>query len=136
MGPQDAEPACVWAGARHDWCVLTGQADSDVMQWILADEVFTVGSGHHADLKLDFSKARASSNVKTEEDRKFIMSGGLASGSCSVQMCGLSLKDNLPSSRLQSWFRAFKLANKASVGASDTGEVFGLLAELACPANL
>jgi hypothetical protein len=86
----------------------------DVLAWLQEEEALQVGSAQFRDLKVSFDARRASNNVKTEENRKFIMAGSLAGGSCSGALCGLSLKASLPLPRLQAWFRAFKRINQAS----------------------
>jgi hypothetical protein len=103
----------VWAGARHDWNILTGTMDSSVLDWLRKDECLTVGSGRFSTLDVSFAPERANINTKTEENRKFILAGSLSGGSCSGALCGLSLTMPLPVARLQAWVRAFKFANKA-----------------------
>ena len=50
-------------------------------------------------------------DMKTEFNRKCIISGSMAAGSASAQMCGLSLAGSVPSGRLQAWFRAVRHVN-------------------------
>lgn len=104
--------ASAWEGARHPWNVLQAEISPDVLEWLQSDSVFDERSEEFKALAIDFKCSRA--NVKTEEGRKFILAGALGGGSCSTQMCGLSLRHELPSPRLQAWFSAFRHVNRVS----------------------
>ena len=90
-------------GSRHNWNILTGTIGIETLTWLrqdLADPSF---------LDIDFEASRP--DVKTEENRKFIMSGKMCAEPASGAMCGLSLARLLPLPRLRAWFAAFKAAN-------------------------
>jgi hypothetical protein len=95
-------------GNRHSWNVRVGTCSPEVILWLRTDPVLQVGTVEHAALGLDFSADR--SNAKSEEKRKFILSGSL--GTCSSGfMCGLSLGKPLPFRRLLAWHQAFLHVN-------------------------
>ena len=96
-----------FAGSRHPWSIVTGSCDVALVQWLRADFASTWAT----DLKLDFQAARA--DVKTEDGRKFIMSGRMSPDVASSGMCTLSLAAELPTPRLRAFFAAFKLVNQA-----------------------
>ena len=99
-------------GNRHNWNVRVGTCSPEVLSWLRADPVLQVGTVEHAALGLDFSADR--SNAKSEERRKFILSGAV--GSCSSgYMCGLSLGKPLPFRRLLAWHHAFVHVNATLV---------------------
>ena len=99
-------------GSRHSWNVRVGTCSPEVLLWLRADPVLQVGTAEHDALGLDFNAA--GSNVKSEQSRKFILSGAV--GSCSSgAMCGLSLDRSLPFRRLLAWHQAFLHVNCRSV---------------------
>jgi hypothetical protein len=82
---------------------VTGNIGIETLSWLrqdLADPSF---------LDIDFEASRP--DVKTEEKRKFIMSGKMCAEPASGAMCGLSLAKLVPMPRLRAWFAAFKTAN-------------------------
>ena len=97
----------IFAGSRHPWSIVVGSLDVSLLQWLRQD----FDPSWATSLQLDFQAART--NVKTEEGRKFIMSGKLTSDIASEGMCGLSVAGLLPAPRLRAFFAAFKVANRA-----------------------
>jgi hypothetical protein len=86
---------------------------NEVLEWLRADSVFCPGSSDFRDLAISFTSTGDRKNVKVEAGRKFILAGAVGGGSCSTRMCTLDLTKDLPSHRLQAWFRAWRQVNEA-----------------------
>ena len=108
-GSDLASKRAAWKGERHDWAVRVGRMAPEVLEWIRSDPCFDTKSDAFAALGVTFTGG--GKDFKTEEGRKFIKSGSVGGPSCSGQMCQLSLKEALPSQRIQQWFRAFRAEN-------------------------
>jgi hypothetical protein len=105
-------PLAAFEGARHKWNVLTGVLDVGTLRWLQEDPALVPGTPEHIALALDFNTTRK--NVKTEENRKFILAGALSQCS-SVKMCALSVETPLPLPRVLAWFAAFRGVNAAAL---------------------
>ena len=115
--PERFEPhlrnAC-FQGHRHPWNILVGTTAAEVLEWLRADAALRPGTDEFAALAVDFSAKRK--DAKSEQGRKFIMSGVLGQGGTG-SMCGLSLHSPLPLPRFQAWRQAFLNVNAASFAA-------------------
>ena len=103
----------VWQGQRHPWNMLAGCMAPEVLAWLRADPALSPGTPEFAELGLMFEGERK--GAKTEEGRKFILSGFVGSACSSVSMCGISVATPLPLPRLQTWLRAWRHVN-AEIG--------------------
>jgi hypothetical protein len=92
----------VWTGVRHDWDLLVGQLDIQVLEWLRLDL-------QENDLDIVWTGKRP--NVKTEHGRKFIMAGAMVDDPVSADMCRLKLTKPLPLPRVRAWLAAWKQAN-------------------------
>jgi len=82
----------------------------EVLQWLRADPIFISGSPAFEAMKYGF-RSPDRNNRKTLEGRKLIIAGSAGGPAASGSMCNLSLKDAIPSSRVNAWFRAFRATN-------------------------
>ena len=89
--------------------MCAGTLAVEVLAWLRADDSLRPGSPEFEALALDFFAARK--NAKSEEGRKFILSGALDTRCGSGTMCGLSLAKLLPLPRLRAWRAAFMAIN-------------------------
>jgi hypothetical protein len=104
-----------WSGHRHDWIILSGEMTDDVLGWLRADGVLVPGAAAFEAHGIRFKENKGTvprPSVKIEQGRKWIMSGALGGGSCSKTMCTLDVSKDLPATRLQAWFRAFRSVNE------------------------
>lgn len=108
-GTPDGSPLG-WSGARHMWNARFGHISPEVLTWLQGDPLFDTSSDIFAQVSPDFKAKR--SNVKSEEGKKFIMSGHLGCGCASSVCCTLKLDSPLPFARFHQWFRAFRLVNQ------------------------
>ena len=107
-------PGPCYQGRRHAWNLCTGSLAGEVLEWLRSDEALQPGSDALAALKVSFQAKRA--DAKSEEGRKFIMSGAME-GCASSSMCALSLKAMLPLPRFRAWRLALLAVNRDALAA-------------------
>jgi hypothetical protein len=108
--------AARYEGKRHRWNVLEGHIAPEVLDFLRQDPALIVGTPEFMSLGVDFAADRP--DVKTEEGRKFILSGYLGNGGHATESCcGKSMKNPLPLKHFQSWHRAFVAANLSALEA-------------------
>lgn len=99
---------CVFSGARHPWCVCAGDIGADVLQWLLADDVFQTGTAANADVIAALAGDMAR-YARVEEGRKLIFAGSV--GKCGTKSsCGLQLRPFI-CLRVEAWVKAFRKKN-------------------------
>jgi hypothetical protein len=99
-------PPEVYQGARHPWNILTGTMGVDTVTWLRQD----LDSEGVSALNIDFAAVK-SPNARSEDDRKYVVSGKLCTDVASSSLCAMSLAKLVPLPRLRAWFAAFKTAN-------------------------
>ena len=100
-----------------------GTMPLEVLAWLQKDELFEPASAAYKAVAPDYKATR--SDVKSEEGRKFIMSGHLGASCDSGACCTLSLANPLPLPRFQQWFRAFRTANQVAWDGGSSYVLYG-----------
>ena len=100
-------------GKRHDWNILSGHMEHDVLLWLRADPALSAAGLKRLELSFDMKDKR----VKTEAGRKIIIAGYSYTRPPSKQMCCLSLAEPLPMPRFEAWAKAFRHFNADSLAA-------------------
>lgn len=118
LSPAPAVLATGFAGARHEWNLLTGQLAPEILLWLLADPALQAGGagdcGSAEWLALNVQFEQSGPTWRCEEGRKMLIAGrvGATKGSA---MCGLRLLRHFPVQRAADWLAALWLANACAV---------------------